>query len=102
MRVALNETCSVTVDPGIPDVDSGIDVLPGERYSFSASGMWQDGSRRERLECRAVIQCGTHPEPAAAPQLFSARSQPRLPEEYARRHRHETRELERACRRQRE
>ena len=45
MRLAINDTCSVTVDPGIRDVDSGIDVLQGERYSFSAAGMWKDGSR---------------------------------------------------------
>jgi hypothetical protein len=44
MHLAINEETSVTVDPTIYDVDSGIDVLAGERYSFSASGMWQDGN----------------------------------------------------------
>jgi hypothetical protein len=47
MRLAINEERSVPVDPGIFDVDSGIDVLHGERYSFSASGMWKDGNRKK-------------------------------------------------------
>ena len=44
MRLALEQSHEVAVDPAVYNFDSGIDVAPGEELEFSASGKWRDAS----------------------------------------------------------
>lgn len=44
-QLAIAETLSLAVDPRPLFVPTGLEVAPGERYRFAASGKWQDWTR---------------------------------------------------------
>lgn len=44
-QLAIAETLTLSVDPRPLFVPTGLEVAPGERYRFAASGKWKDWTR---------------------------------------------------------
>lgn len=42
MKLDINQSHSVKIDPALQWQDTGVEIAPGEEYTFSATGHWVD------------------------------------------------------------